>query len=1112
MVIAVTQSRFASWLAAAAVLLVGFEAAAQPFASVESTSGLGLVGPPGGVGWADFNGDGCLDVLAHTSDVASAYSHLFRSNCAATPTFTDITSTHAAALATTPGNRSVVWGDLSGDGHPDFVRNNPVEIWINRGPSATPAYSFGSSTGTPSQSFSTWSNYAGYNVEGLALLDYDADGDLDIVAENADFGIVMLQNTGGTFTELAPAATGLPATGLGNGDYLTVGDFDVDGDVDIVVRKDADFDLWVNDGDGTFTVGTFNEAASNLDKGGVNFCDFDNDGDFDIFWTSAPTSQIWRQTTTGTFVATGQPATSAAVTIPANVDDASCGDVDNDGDLDILLVGTDYVRLFVNTNPSTLAFTEYSTGLSQTGNSEGANFVDYDNDGDLDYYVSEPGDNDHYRNNGTYPNYLVAVPRHSLGAGRSRVAVGATVTLRDADGNNVGGVRQVEGGSGHGTAGDGGLRVHFGLPNGSDAEYALDVGFVGGTQVYKCVNPSDLVGYRVVDVMNTAVDDFAACPAVVAISAPGATPTTNPRPVISGTASPNAMVTVVINGGTANEQTATVSADASGNWSHTPAADLPEGNSVIQATATRGLGQTATANATATVDSMAPTITIGQPTMGAVTGRRPAISGTTEPGATVSVDIDGTVATVTADGMGNWSYTPPTDLIDGMHTVTVTATDGAGGMGTASTTFTSDADECADGTDNCDTNATCTNTVGAFTCMCNPGFAGIGTSCMDIDECTNGMANCDTNATCMNFPGSFMCACNAGYTGDGSTCTDIDECADGTAGCDMNAVCTNDVGAFMCACNAGYVGDGFSCTDVDECADGTHDCDVNATCTNMPGAFDCTCNTGYFGSGQICTLTPGCQNGAVEDAEECDDGNADNNDSCLASCTAARCGDGYRWDGVEECDDGNLDEEDGCSSDCLVTGCGDGTLQDAEECDEGVFDNANEPNACRTDCTLPICGDGIVDFGELCDAGAQNGATPEGCQPGCTYPTCGDGTVDPGETCDDGAANSADEPDACRPACVAAYCGDGVVDDGEGCDDGILGSDTCSTQCQVLTVNDFGSGSPGGGGGGGGGGGLSVDTPEGCGCATTRGADGSLLVLLLGFGWLRRRRKQGGAR
>ncbi len=206
-----------------------------------------------------------------------------------------------------------------------------------------------------------------------------------------------------------------------------------------------------------------------------------------------------------------------------------------------------------------------------------------------------------------------------------------------------------------------------------------------------------------------------------------------------------------------------------------------------------------------------------------------------------------------------------------------------------------DVDECANGTDNCDPNASCTNTPGAFTCSCGPGYTGDGITCTDVDECAAGTDNCSANATCTNTPGAFTCACNPGFMGDGVmciptancmmdptvcdtnascqtdaagvsacvcnmgwmgdgfVCVDEDECANGTDNCDPNAVCTNTPGAFTCACPMGFTGDGLTCTDIDECADGTDNCDPIATCTNTPGSFTCACPSGYSGDGTTCT-------------------------------------------------------------------------------------------------------------------------------------------------------------------------------------------------------------------------------------------------------------------
>ena len=44
-------------------------------------------------------------------------------------------------------------------------------------------------------------------------------------------------------------------------------------------------------------------------------------------------------------------------------------------------------------------------------------------------------------------------------------------------------------------------------------------------------------------------------------------------------------------------------------------------------------------------------------------------------------------------------------------------------------------------------------------------------SCADINECAQGTDNCDDNAICINTVGSFLCRCRTGYEGDGTVCT-----------------------------------------------------------------------------------------------------------------------------------------------------------------------------------------------------------------------------------------------------------------------------------------------------------------------------------------------------
>lgn len=43
----------------------------------------------------------------------------------------------------------------------------------------------------------------------------------------------------------------------------------------------------------------------------------------------------------------------------------------------------------------------------------------------------------------------------------------------------------------------------------------------------------------------------------------------------------------------------------------------------------------------------------------------------------------------------------------------------------------------------------------------------------DIEECTTDTDNCHTEANCTNTKGSFYCTCHHGYSGDGVTCDGV---------------------------------------------------------------------------------------------------------------------------------------------------------------------------------------------------------------------------------------------------------------------------------------------------------------------------------------------------
>ncbi|HSW23321.1 MAG TPA: Ig-like domain-containing protein, partial [Burkholderiaceae bacterium] len=222
------------------------------------------------------------------------------------------------------------------------------------------------------------------------------------------------------------------------------------------------------------------------------------------------------------------------------------------------------------------------------------------------------------------------------------------------------------------------------------------------------VSPAAALGFTVDTAVPAAptligTDDVAAITGAIAN---GATINDN-VPVLSGMAEPNATVNLVIDGGAP----VTVTANAAGAWSHTPAA-LADGLHSVSVTQTDAAGNVSPAVALSfTVDATAPVapVFIGTDDVAPVIGTiangstindvRPAISGTTaEPNATMTVTISGptpVTATVVANGAGAWSFTPGANLVDGSYSVSVTQTDGAGNTSPAGAPLTFTLDSAA---------------------------------------------------------------------------------------------------------------------------------------------------------------------------------------------------------------------------------------------------------------------------------------------------------------------------------------------------------------------------------------------------------------------------------
>jgi hypothetical protein len=170
-------------------------------------------------------------------------------------------------------------------------------------------------------------------------------------------------------------------------------------------------------------------------------------------------------------------------------------------------------------------------------------------------------------------------------------------------------------------------------------------------------------------------------PAPPAITSPVAGSTTGDNtPTISGTAEPGSTVTVSEGG---NPLCTALVDPVTGAWSCEPATPLADGPHTITATATDPAGnESAPTLRTFTVDTTPPAPpAITSPAAGSTTGdNTPTISGTAEPGSTVTVTEGGNpLCTALAHPVsGAWSCEPATPLADGPHTITATATDSTG--------------------------------------------------------------------------------------------------------------------------------------------------------------------------------------------------------------------------------------------------------------------------------------------------------------------------------------------------------------------------------------------------------------------------------------------------
>jgi len=373
------------------LFLLSISVSAQQFVEVSTNiSGLGNVSSS----WGDFDNDNDLDLaICGTTSNGNIVTKIYRNDLG------EFVNLDVDILGMKNG--SVEWGDIDNDNDLDLLlcgenSEQKAVVYRNDAGSFSEAYNFG--------------YYGAYSYATFG--DYNNDGFLDVLI-TGDWQTKIFENLhDGTFEQTNHELPDLMSS------CVDWGDFDKDGDLDILLAGDSGGGMksYVFENiNGDFV--ELEQELPGLSSGKVRWGDYNNDGNLDILMMGL---NDYLEPVAEVFVNYDNIFENIyAGLIPAALGDAQWGDYDNDGDLDIVIIGKmascgSYgAAVFTNENP-------YFNNINfnfQTGQYASCNWVDYDLDGDLDVFLSGINGNGIlfsklYQNETTTPQDLPSIPEN----------------------------------------------------------------------------------------------------------------------------------------------------------------------------------------------------------------------------------------------------------------------------------------------------------------------------------------------------------------------------------------------------------------------------------------------------------------------------------------------------------------------------------------------------------------------------------------------------------------------------------------------------------------------------------------------------------------------------